>query len=426
MQALSVQLEQPEVVQYDKNIPEKNGNTESKASFSDALEKAAGDITEETAVAENGAGTAAALPDGERAELFSFAADSGTADTAAADIETVSVPADGTETAAVSAVPFLFEDDTAGIDGSGKAAAAETVPGTETAVAAAKAAENGAAALEDSLPEDQVSGKEKKTETRKQAVVSAADENSASAVSAAFVLPAAQRGAAADAQPSAADAKTEKTGKTRKNTDRPLIEVRDERSVVQPLPQTEQGVPVPGSVTFNADGSAEMFIGRGQGNGKAEFSAGKEDGGQSHFSTMLSSELQKNADEFVRAGTIVLRDNNSGTIRLTLRPEELGNVKINLELADKVITGKIVVASEEAYQAFRNSMDSLKEAFIAGGFENAGFELSWSGSGGSGSESGHSSENAGAPFYEAAVPLAVSEDSPAAEQYALSAVNIMA
>ncbi|MCQ2981491.1 MAG: flagellar hook-length control protein FliK [Treponemataceae bacterium] len=101
------------------------------------------------------------------------------------------------------------------------------------------------------------------------------------------------------------------------------------------------------------------------------------------FATMISDEISNNADEFVKAGSIVLKNDNKGSINLILHPEELGNVKIHLELSDNQITGKIVVASKEAYDAFKQSMNDLKQAFVASGFDTNGFDLTWTGSQGS-------------------------------------------
>ena len=98
------------------------------------------------------------------------------------------------------------------------------------------------------------------------------------------------------------------------------------------------------------------------------------------FSAMLTQEIRDAAADFVQAGKIVLRDNNAGEIRLHLRPENLGAVKINLELSEgKRVTGTVTVASKEAYEAFEKNLDNLAEEFKQNGFEFAEFNLDWSG-----------------------------------------------
>ncbi|QTQ12166.1 flagellar hook-length control protein FliK [Treponema parvum] len=96
----------------------------------------------------------------------------------------------------------------------------------------------------------------------------------------------------------------------------------------------------------------------------------------SNFQSMLSNLIQDKAAEFARAGSIVLKDNNFGNISMVLHPESLGNVKINLELADKIITGHITVNSREAMAAFEGNIQALKNAFMQSGFESASFDLS--------------------------------------------------
>ena len=104
----------------------------------------------------------------------------------------------------------------------------------------------------------------------------------------------------------------------------------------------------------------------------------------STFQAMLSQQIQENAPEFVKAGSIILRDNNSGTINMTMKPESLGNVKISLEVSDKVIAGQITVHSQEAYDAFKQNLDVLKQAFQQNGFDSAGFTLNLAQSGNGG------------------------------------------
>lgn len=97
----------------------------------------------------------------------------------------------------------------------------------------------------------------------------------------------------------------------------------------------------------------------------------------STFQQMISQQIQFNAPDFVRAGNIVLQDNNSGSINMILKPENLGNVKINLHLSDNVITGQITVNSKEAFDAFKQNLETLKQAFQNSGFENANLSLSY-------------------------------------------------
>ena len=117
----------------------------------------------------------------------------------------------------------------------------------------------------------------------------------------------------------------------------------------------------------------------------------------SNYQSMLANQIQNNAPEFVKAGSIVLRDNNQGTINLILHPESLGNVKVSLQLTDKVIAGQIVVQSQEAYNAFRDSIDSLKQAFAQNGFDTANFNLAMGGDMMNGN-GGNPEQRADAPF----------------------------
>jgi len=98
----------------------------------------------------------------------------------------------------------------------------------------------------------------------------------------------------------------------------------------------------------------------------------------SDFQQMLSNTVQHNASEFVKAGNIVLKDNNQGTINLIMKPESLGNVKISLSLSDKTISGQIIVSSKEAYDAFRENIDAIRQAFTESGFDTGSFDLSFS------------------------------------------------
>jgi hypothetical protein len=92
---------------------------------------------------------------------------------------------------------------------------------------------------------------------------------------------------------------------------------------------------------------------------------------------MLPRELHQNFNAAnVRHASMALRDGGEGTIRLALKPESLGNVKIHLEMTENKITGRIVVESEEALNAFRKEISSLEQAFRDSGFASADLNLS--------------------------------------------------
>jgi flagellar hook-length control protein FliK len=89
----------------------------------------------------------------------------------------------------------------------------------------------------------------------------------------------------------------------------------------------------------------------------------------SSFEDLLARELSQNLNEaIVRQAQVLLRDGGEGTIRLSLRPESLGNVKVHLELAEKKIIGHIIVESNEALRAFEREIHSLEQAFKDSGF----------------------------------------------------------
>lgn len=113
----------------------------------------------------------------------------------------------------------------------------------------------------------------------------------------------------------------------------------------------------------------------------------------------LAGRLRDGAADIVRSAQIVLRDGDAGLIRLRLEPESLGNVKIELKLAEKQISGKIVVESDIAGEAFRSSLDALRDAFAESGFETTSLELEVRNGMASGGKSGGGASDDGAGPY---------------------------
>ncbi len=115
------------------------------------------------------------------------------------------------------------------------------------------------------------------------------------------------------------------------------------------------------------------------------------------FSEALAARFEQNwNDQIVQNAHVILRNGDAGTIRLHLKPESLGGVKIELKLADNSISGKIIVESDEAKTAFERDMASLNDAFKQGGFDSAKLEVSV----GSQNQGGGQSQNKAAdPFW---------------------------
>ena len=101
-----------------------------------------------------------------------------------------------------------------------------------------------------------------------------------------------------------------------------------------------------------------------------------------NFQEMLAQELRTSMKgDIVRHASMVLKDGGEGLIRLNLKPESLGTVRIKLEMADNKVTGHILVESDEALRAFEKEIHSLEQAFKDGGFHGASLEISVSADG---------------------------------------------
>jgi flagellar hook-length control protein FliK len=202
-----------------------------------------------------------------------------------------------------------------------------------------------------------------------------------------------------------------KVDKTARRDRSAAINVRDERIQADAVRERIESPAADTTVRDNGDGTADMSItfrsdgnNPRQGTTTASLYTNPAADGQS-FSAFLAKEVNEGARDFVRAGQIVLRENNTGTIRLTLHPETLGNVRISLELgSDRKISGRIVVDSKEAYDAFSENLSGLSDAFREGGFDTAGFNLSWSGKDQAEFAAEQQEAAVRAPFYAQSIP----------------------
>jgi flagellar hook-length control protein FliK len=80
--------------------------------------------------------------------------------------------------------------------------------------------------------------------------------------------------------------------------------------------------------------------------------------------------------ELSRAAGIILRDGGSGEIRLVLKPDSLGSVRVRLNMTDNVLDGKIIVDNPAVKRILEGSIDSLTRALTADGFQTASLQVS--------------------------------------------------
>jgi len=84
--------------------------------------------------------------------------------------------------------------------------------------------------------------------------------------------------------------------------------------------------------------------------------------------------------ELTQATTMILKD-GGGEIRLILKPESLGSVRIRMNVVDNKVEGKIIVDSAAVKHVFDGSVDALRRALTAEGFQTGSLSVSVGGQG---------------------------------------------
>ncbi|MBN1649378.1 MAG: flagellar hook-length control protein FliK [Spirochaetales bacterium] len=79
--------------------------------------------------------------------------------------------------------------------------------------------------------------------------------------------------------------------------------------------------------------------------------------------------------EIVKQTRFIIDSDSKGEIRLVLKPEHLGNVRIRINLEDNHIAGKILVENNTVKEAFQQNMRHLQDAFRENGFESAAMDV---------------------------------------------------
>ncbi len=107
-------------------------------------------------------------------------------------------------------------------------------------------------------------------------------------------------------------------------------------------------------------------------------------GGSRSAAAELARRLDGQAgSDIVKQVRVVMNRADAGDIRINLRPDNLGNVRVRLHLEENRLTGRIFVESAAARDAFRSALDGLQTKLVESGFGAADLELSFDDSGGS-------------------------------------------
>ena len=194
----------------------------------------------------------------------------------------------------------------------------------------------------------------------------------------------------------------EEPGETRKGGRRKFNpELRDFRTTpkINGGNSENNGGRAPGDYVQNHGQEQEIIVDlKSQARGQAEVSYNRENRAQLSFRETLARELHENLNgDIVRHASVILKNGGEGLIRLSLRPEHLGNVKIRLEMSENKVVGRITVESGEALRAFEQELRSLEQDFRDSGFDGATLEMSVSSDGGRGG--GYRENGEEAPFF---------------------------
>ena len=158
--------------------------------------------------------------------------------------------------------------------------------------------------------------------------------------------------------------------------DRRTAALKDEGVVLKKVEHNSES----GSLTLEMAGTEEELPGMMLRSDDGSSSAAKfslQTAEESKGAALLDRQLKNEGTaELTKNIRFVLKDNNEGEIKLILKPEALGKVRINLNLNENNIVGKIIVENNSVRQVFMNNLADLTRALEDSGFDSAALDVS--------------------------------------------------
>lgn len=162
------------------------------------------------------------------------------------------------------------------------------------------------------------------------------------------------------------------------NRRRPKIEVRDLRPISQKAEAaTEAAVDTRLETPKELPAETVRIVaGESRTQGTAHHSVVRTQPASSATLESLRQTLSEQTNaEIVKAARFIVRGNETGEIRLNLRPESLGSVRISLQLEEGHIAGRIFVENVNVKGVFEQNLADLVRAFNASGLETGSLDV---------------------------------------------------
>lgn len=161
---------------------------------------------------------------------------------------------------------------------------------------------------------------------------------------------------------------TRRAQKVSKSRTEPAIEVRDFRTA--DAVESADGTSILKESTEAPSGENETNI------RYVRFSDSRPAASSNTSNSPFSVYVRENLSaEMVKQTGIILKNNDRGEIRLVLKPENLGRVRMRIQLDENRLSGRIFVESGFVKDSLEQNLEELYRAFRSNGYETAEFEV---------------------------------------------------